>query len=216
MANVMALIQPQFVNTTLNATEPLKFGGTAGASGFAYFKETASQTYLVDDLVYLDPNGTVAICTTTSGATNGNVLNSAVLGQADANATGVTGAQVSGHVIRPDDIYVMNVFHHTVGSAVSAQTQLGTVRGIRRTTGSDNTQGAVVWAVDIENAVESSSVALAYVQIIGFPTQGLNSAGAPIQTAGIGDTYGLVYVKFLTYSFNTTINGFQRNLQMGG
>lgn len=217
MANTMKLINPQLVGTNLGGSviAPGQFGNQAGTEENEY-KETASQTYGVGDLVYLDTNGTVAICTTTAGATGGNVLNSAVLGQAEKAATGTTGAQAVGHFIRPDDIYIMNIYHHTAASATSNQNQLGTVRGIQKTVSTDNTQSAVVWAVDIENAVENTTLSNAYVQIVGFPKTGTLSDGTLTQSgAGPGDTYGLVYVKFLPYSIASNGSTFRRNLQRG-
>lgn len=169
-----------------------------GTGAMPYIKETASQTYGIGDLVYLDSNGTVAICTKTS-----NKLNSAVLGVAARAASGTTGAPTYVMTIRPCDVFIMNVYHSTAASSVSALTQLGTVRGIINVSGTSNR-----WAVDIENTAEDASTALGYVRIVGFPTGTYNGV---VQT--IGDTNGLVLVQFNSWSLATDGNPNLRILQ---
>jgi hypothetical protein len=184
----MALRQPRFFRSTLPGVEPAPRGGPETT----HIKETASQTYEVGDLVHKDSNGTIAICTTSS-----DKLNSAIAGSATKAATGTTGAQAFYRAIRPDDIWLMNVFHGTPASSVTALTQNGGIYGIFFT--SDT------WVVDIENTtVEDASVALARVQVVGFPTGGWfpNSSGTYVQSA-IGDTNGLVLVKFLEFSIGS-------------
>jgi len=176
------LMQPFRCNSNIHK-EPEFVGGPE----HLHWKETASQTFKIGDLVYLDASlGTVSICTTT-----GVQLNSAILGQARKNATGVTGDPVHIAVIRPDEKFIMNVWHVTAGSAITAQSQLGTVRGI--------ILNSSKWHVDINNSVEGSANALARVQIVDFPDQGPNGAKNTI-----GDTYGWVTVKFLPFSLSLT------------
>lgn len=195
----MALRQPRFLRSTLPGIEPAIYGGPETT----HYKETASQSYEVGDLVYIDSNGTIAICTNTS-----NRLNSAIAGLATKAATGTTGAQAFLRAIRPDEQFVMNVFHSTPATSVTNQDQVGDVYGIINT--SD------IWAVDIENTtVEDGSVALAYVKVVGFPTGGwyLNSSGNYVQSA-IGDTNGLVVVQFLPLTIATDGDPKTRILQL--
>jgi hypothetical protein len=171
-----------------------------GAGPMPYLKETASQAYVAGDLVYLDSNGTVAICTKTS-----NKLNSSILGIALRAASGTTGMPVYVRPIRPCDLYVMNVFHGTPASSVTAQTQLGLVYGIFNTT---TTSGK--WCVDIQNTTtEDGSTALAKVQVVGFP---VGTLFGNLQT--IGDTNGFVIVRFLTETTRTDGSNKVRNLQL--
>ncbi len=100
----------------------------------------------------------------------------------------------------------MNVFHSTPASSVTAQTQLGVTYGIILNDSK--------WAVDIENTtIEDGSVALGKVTVVGFPTQGLNSAGKWVETT-IGDTNGLVIVKFTPFTIGTDGDPRTRNLQL--
>lgn len=213
MANTMQLIQPFLANTALPGVEPLQQGGPEQD----WFKETASQTFGIGDLLYIDTNGTIAIATNGSGITNGKVLNSVVAGQAQAAATGTTGKAVSFHAIRSDDVYIMNVFHATVGSAITAQTNVGLRKGIRYTQAGDfspsDSTRAGIWCVDLQNAVESTNNAPAYVKILGFPKKGIDNTGKYVDTT-IGDTYGLVYVQFVTVSIFNTFASVQYNLQL--
>src|SRR6266567_3659417 len=126
-------IQPYWAGSSLNDAESLFRGGLE----YPHWKETASQTYGVGDMLYLDASGTIALCTLT-----GTQLTSAIVGQAITAATGTTGASVFLRVIRPDDLFLMNVVHTTVASAVTAQTQLGSRRGMQLLSSN--------WGADIE------------------------------------------------------------------
>ncbi len=210
MANTMQLIQPQLANTALPGVEPLQQGGPEQP----WFKETASQTFGIGDLIYIDTNGTLAICTNGNGISNGKVLNSVVAGQAQKAASGVTGTAVQFHAIRADDVYIMNVFHATAASAVLAATLVGLRKGIRFTVTADGagiTTG--IWCVDLQNAVESTNNAPAYVKIIGFPQTGVNSAGNVVPVTAT-DTYGLVYVQFVPTTIYNSFATTQYNLQL--
>jgi hypothetical protein len=172
-----------------------------GTGSMPYIKETASQSYAVGDLVYLDSNGTIAICTNTS-----QKLNSQILGQAARAASGTTGAPTYVQVIRPCDVFIMNVFHGTPASSVTALTQLGVVYGIFKHTTTSNR-----FTVDIQNTtVEDGTTALAKVRVVGFPTGTYNGA-----VQAIGDTNGLVLVQFITFSIETDGGNIVRNLQWG-
>src|SRR5260370_111721 len=147
----MKILQPQYI-LPLPGTQPIVRGGPEEP----WYKETASQTYGVGDLVYLDSNGTVAICTVASLQ-----LNSAILGQPTRPASGVTGTQVEFHAIHPNDIYVMQAWHGTPASAVFAQTDMGLTFNVIKPTAAP---GTGTWMVDKINAV---SVSLPRVKLIG-------------------------------------------------
>jgi hypothetical protein len=178
-----------------------------------YYKETASQTFGVGDLVYLDSNGTVAICTTTS-----HKLNSPILGIAEQAATGVTGSQVRVRVIHPNDVFVMNGFHTTVASSVSVQTQLqpNVPFGIYMDTAAPATGTGGKWTVDLINTSPETGGTLARLQVVGFvlsPDQEIVLASGLTATAGttagsyvgpaIGDAYPPLLVRFLPFSIQS-------------
>jgi hypothetical protein len=188
----MTRMQPYYVGSTIHQS-PKFVGGGEGPE----FIEVASSTWGVGDLLYLDSNGKLAICTTSSSK-----LNSAIAGQATKAATGTTSAAVHFRAIRPDDLFVMNVYHGTAASAVTNQNQVGVTYGI--------ILNSSKWHVDIENTtIEDGTTALGKVQIVGFPTYSPDSVRCTI-----GDTYGLVLVKFLPFTIATDGSPFTRNLQL--
>ena len=214
-------IQPVWVGSNLNATCPLKKGGyiTSGSTTETneepYFVEAASQTFKVGDLVFLDSDGRIALCTLT-----GVQLTSAIAGQAlvdgQNGSAGVPKTYL--HAIRSDDLFVMNVMHATAASAITAQNQLGTVRGLRRDAVTQLGSSLTRWCVDIENAVEGGADANARVKIVGFMQRGLvleadGSIGAN-KAVAIGDKYGLVIVHFLPWSAASDFAPFTRILQL--
>jgi len=170
------IFQPIAQRSLIPNAPPLMTGGLE-AQGFV---ETAGQSFGVADLVYLDTNGTIAKCTVDGSAR----LNSKVLGLAEKAAVGVAGSPVNLHVITPWDVVLMNVYHSTLASSVTVQTDLGGVFAIQLVNG--------VWRVDKTMAApEANGVKQGYVQVVGFPTR------APDGTAStIGDTHGLVWVRF--------------------
>ena len=198
-------MNPRWHRNDLGAEGPMLRGhavsSTVGAGEEPYIKETAAQVYDVSDLVFFDTNGTIAVCTVTTSR-----LDSAILGLAARDATGTTGAPAFVNVIRESDVYMMNVFHSTLALSVTNQDQLGDVRGIilTGTVGTDSK-----WHVDIENAVEGGADSLARVKIVGFPVQ--TKQNNVVST--IGDTHGLVLVKFLPFSAASDFLPFQRILQ---
>jgi hypothetical protein len=173
------------------------------------FKETASQSYGIGDLIYLDSNGTLAICAVTS-----DVMTSAIAGQATKAASGVTGGQVHFRPIIPGDRYEINLFHTTVASAVGTQAMLGTVRGLFWKAGAlgvtTNTGSTSKWVIDLNTAVEGSADSNARVRIINFPER--NRGGA---ANAFGDIYAVAECIFLTYSFASDSVPAQRLLQFG-
>lgn len=184
----LAFINPKLVNHAVYGSEPEQRGGLMEN----YIKEAASQTYVVNDLVYLvDGAGTLAICTVASTR-----LDSKIAGLAKRAATGVTSTAAEVHAIRADDEFLMNVYHSTAALAITALTQFGVQYGIIKPSASGK------WHVDIENTtdIEDATHSLARVEVVGFETQyGIDSTGQAISPA-IGDTYGLVRVKFLKRS----------------
>lgn len=180
MGNTMLLIPPTLA-FPMTGTQPVQHGGSAEP----YFKETAAQTYLVGDLIYLDTNGTIAVCTTASVG-GVNQLNSAILGQPDQAAAGVAGTAVPFRAIVPGDTYIMNAYHSTKASAVFTQSQLGTRLNIVKS-------AAGLWHVDVKNALSDASP---MVRIVGFPGAGLDTNGNFVNNAAVGDVYGLAYVQF--------------------
>lgn len=193
----MTILQPQYVYP-LPGTQPVMHGGPEET----YYKETASQTYAVGDLIYLDANGTIAKCTVSSLQ-----LNSAILGQPDLAASGVTGAQVKFHAILPSEVYIMQAWNGTPASATFAQTDLGATFNIIKPTAAP---GTGFWMVDKINAVVTT---LPRVKVIGFPTAGIDTNGNWVTNVAIGDVYQPAYVMFLP--FYQVANAITVALQLG-
>jgi hypothetical protein len=178
------LLIPCTLATNLPGTQPSQHGGV----GETYFKETASQSYKINDLIYLDSNGTIAVCTTST--TNSVAqLTSAVLGLAETAATGTTGTAVKFNGITPNQTYIMNAYHPTEASAVFAQTDLGTLKNIGKS-------ASGLWHVDVRNTLVYT---LPQVRIVGFPKMGLDSDGNWVTNAAVADVYGLAYVQFVPF-----------------
>lgn len=172
---------PRRVGSLLNATEPLRRGGPEMKT---YFKEAATQTYVAGDFVYLDSNGKVAICTVDGSSR----LSSAIAGIASKKATGVTDSDVMIEALRGDDIVEMNIYHSTLGSAITNINQVGKVYGIKKVSGK--------WVVDLENGEavgEASTLSLIRVQVVSL---------SPFDA--VGDTYGRVWVRFPELSISST------------
>lgn len=188
-----------------------------GGPEATWLKETAAQTYGVGDLVYVDSNGTVAICTVSTFN-----LNSAVLGIATKAATGVTGANAFVRLITPQDSFVMNIFHTTAASAVTAQTQYGQVYAVRKNDAVQPTgtgtgaAGSGKWVVDLVTTPEGTGVALARVKVVGFllsPDMEILSGTGVYAQPALGDIYGPVIVRFVSSSIGTDGTQFIRVLQ---
>lgn len=149
-------------------------------------------------MVYLDTNGTVAIATVSTDR-----LNSKILGIAVKDATGTTGNEVLIQVIRPTDLFIMGVHHGTAASAITAQTQLGSIFGVDKQTVSGN--GTSIWCVNVEDAVTGADASLQRVKCVGFPLKNPFDAGSLTRPA-IGDVYGLMIVQFLMNAADTDGN----------
>lgn len=162
-------------------------------------KEAASQTYRVGDLVYLDSNGLVAIVTEST-----DTVNSEILGFAARAATGTTSAPAYVQIIRPEDRYLMQVFHATPASAVTNQNQLQDVFPIIKDENGNDT-----YHIDLATTAESSTVALARVRVVGFPENEIING---VKSA-VGDTYGWAIVKFLEFSIASDGDPLVRILQ---
>jgi hypothetical protein len=195
-------VNPIYWKSTDNAGPIYKgYAGPALTTGGENptLKETASQSYRVGDLVYIDSNGTVAIVTEST-----DTVNSAILGQAARAATGVTGAPTYVQCWRPEDRYLMQVYHATPASAVTALTQRGQVYSIIKDESGNDT-----YHVDIETDPESGTVALARVMVVDFPEgQIINGV-----LSTIGDLKGWVIVKPLEFSIAEDGTPFTRILQ---
>lgn len=162
-------------------------------------KETASQTYRVGDLVYKDSNGTVALVTEST-----DTVDSPILGQAAKPASGSTGEPAYVLVWREEDRFLMQVFHATPASAVTALTQNGVSYPIIKDESGNDT-----YHVDITTTGESATVALLKVMVVGFPEgQIINGI-----VSTVGDRYGWVIVKPLPFSIGTDGAPISRNLQ---
>lgn len=162
-----------------------RFEGGPGDSETTWV-EAASQSWKSGDLIFNNGTSNLTICGEDGGA---NYLTGPIAGQATKNATGTTGAKVHFAVIRPSDQFVMNVYHGTAASAVTAKTQLGTRYAVRHASSR--------WMCDIQTTgIEDATHADAVVKVVGFPLWHplLNVAVA------IGDIYGLVLCEFLPMS----------------
>lgn len=213
MANTLKITQPRLHDTTLPGMSSRLQGSVNATEEGTWLKETAGQTFGVGDFVYLDSNGTIAICTTSS-----NQMNSAIYGLAGQKATGVTGNPVLVNVVRPDLIYVMNVWHSTPASAVAAQTVLGGVYAMFNLVTAQATGTNGCWAVDIENSanIEDSTHALARVQVVGFYQGRVFTNDTPSVEADAAyttDIYGKVLVKIVPFSIASDGSPFVRVIQ---
>ncbi len=194
----LGLILPQLVNDSIPGVQPQQRGGAMDPT----FIEAASQTYRVNDLIYVDTSGNTAICTV-----NGSVqLDGEIAGLASSAATGTTGATANLHVIRANDVVLMNVYHATPASAVGTQAMVGDVFAIIKPVATGK------WHVDITNAVEGATDALARVRCIGFETnKAIDSTGTWI-TPALTDIYALMKVHFLPLSAASDSDPFQKRI----
>ena len=164
-------------------------------------REAALQTFRVGDIVHLDGSGNVAIVTEST-----DTVNSAILGQAakpGANAASA-GTPAYVQIWRPQDRFLMQVFHATASLAVTAQTQMGEVFPIIKDEAGNDT-----YHIDLATTAESAEVALARVQVVGFPEG--DDFGNVKST--LGDTYGWAIVKPLEFSIASDGSPFTRILQ---
>ena len=81
------------------------------------FAEAASQSFLAGYPVMRDATGGIVVWVDASEE---------ILGFAEEDASGTTGTMIKVRVIRPGDVLVMNLYHATAASAVSALTDCGT------------------------------------------------------------------------------------------
>lgn len=189
------LLPAHIVGSSLNATCPL----FAGGDGQDYIKEVASSAWVAGDFLHIDANGLLAVCTDSTG-----IMSSAVDALAMTAATGTTGARHYCRVIRPDDIFVMNVYHGTPSSAVTAQAQLGVRYGLFKS-------AAGKWHVDVENTTnEDGDEAEVRVRVVGFPESDPRTGA----TATIGDTYGPVLCKVVPFSLASDATPIVHNMRL--
>lgn len=175
MATTRTITDPMWVKNIYDAAAPRVVTGLL---------EADSQDFEVNDLVYLNA-GAVTEC----GADP--IL---IAGFALAPATNVTSGntEIPIEVIRPGDVYLMNLYHATAASAVRSGVSIGTKYEI--------VQHADGWAVDMAATTNPRVV------IVGFPSYPDDKAD---------DIYARVLVQFLNTSVDNTT---QRNniLQLGG
>ena len=188
------LIQPYLVSSSIHASANF-VGGVENPE----FIEVASSGWEQGALLYIDGDGKVAIATNSS-----QKVNSPVSLQATKAATGTTGAAVHARVIHPTDIYMMNVYHTTAASAVTAQNQLGDIFGIYYVAATEK------FHVDLVNTTtEDGTTALAKVQCVGFPRKNVDGVDCDFT-----DVYGLMLVKFLPFTIASDGSPMTRNLQL--
>jgi len=181
-----ALAQPRWVRRR-GVAGTRTFRGGAEETGLLV--EAASQSFKAGALLQLS-SGKFAIAVGTEGTP------SLIAAQAMADATGTTNADIFVAPISPLDIFVMNVYHGTAASAITALSQLGTAYGIKLVSGK--------WHVDIETTtVEDATHSDARVNVIGFWPED-----------AIGDIYGRVLVEFIQMSTASDGVPNQRTLQM--
>lgn len=137
-----------------------------------YFPEAASQSFVAGEAVYIDSNGRIAEFDGT--ADNGTQR---FLGFAAEDASNAAAGAVDVGVYVADDetIFEGNLYHGTVGSAITAQDDLGDLLPLKHLTST----GEGIIAVDKENTAGKIDCA----RITGFSLK-------PGQA--IGDTYGRV------------------------
>lgn len=161
--------------------------------------EAASQSWKSGDLIFMNDASNLTICGEDGSS---HYLTGPIAGQAEKNATGVTGTKVHFAVIRPTDRFFMNVYHGTAASAITAKTQIGDVFAVRHASSR--------WMCDIETgSLEGAGNADAVVKVVGFPLWHplLN---VPV---AIGDVYGLVEVEFIPFSIANDATPMIRRLQ---
>jgi hypothetical protein len=176
--------QAYYVNT-VNQNPPRRF---KGGPEQPLFVEGTTQSWGIGDLIYNNGTSNLQICTVNGSSQ----MTSQIAGQAKTRRPARPApTDPLLHRIRPDEEFFMNVYHGTIGSAITAKTQIGTPRALVRING--------IWMVDIENAVEGSANALARVLHHRYPAPG---AAGNVNT--IGDTYGFVVAVFLPVSISLT------------
>lgn len=195
-----SLTQPIYARSLIGRC-PQPIGGPESNS---WFVEDASETYKAGTLVYRDSSGALAICTV-DGTPNSN---GQILGQAltDGGNLSADGGSPRVRPILPSDVYLMQVYHGTASSAVTALTQLDTEYGLRFIDPN--------WHIDIQTTVGGTTNALQRVKIIGFPFGRV--INGTLNT--LGDIYGWAYVQFLSIAVdNDATNGdaYFRILQLG-
>jgi hypothetical protein len=146
------------------------------------FAEGAGQSFSRGDLVKLS-SGAIIACTYTATALDDDQI---PVGFAQEGASGTTGTRIRVRVIRPDDVFLMNMDSDDTYVTANA----GAVFGLKR-------PSAGVYVVDSDDATNADVMVLASNEFKS-PGSGLNnvlpnSAGAKLNATAAGR----VYVKFL-------------------
>jgi hypothetical protein len=142
---------------------------SGGPVTIQYYPEAASQTFKAGEAVYLVSGKVTEF---TDGVDNGSTR---FLGFAAEDASGVTDQKVGVYVPDDDLVFEGNIYHGTVGSAVTAITDVGTLLPMKILA----SQGNGMVAVDKEDTASKIDCC----RILGIP---LRPGDA------VGDTYGRV------------------------
>ena len=146
-----------------------------GVEEQGYFCEGASQSWEAGDLIYLASDGYLKAAVDTSGAE--------IAGIAQQAATGTTGEPVRFWPIRASDLFLMQAYHSTAASAVTALTDVSSRKRIILSSGN--------CYVDYENTtLESTTATYPTVTVMGIAT------ATDRDGAALGDIYGYVYATF--------------------
>ena len=190
---------PVYVRPRLGGVMPYARGGDMES----YFGEAPTPgPWGINDLLYIDSSGNIAICTTSS-----SLLDSAIAGLAKEASTGTDYNPVEFFPIHPNDVFEMNTYHATAATSVPTRAMLGTVRGIFMSSATSSK-----WCVDVENSVEGSNHSGARVLVVGFAEYIIDSTTGQVVKQNIpstspsvtGDIYGRLMLKFLEFSIAQT------------
>lgn len=166
-----------------NPSRPAYVPAYCGDEGLILpFAEGAAQTFSRGDLVKLSSGAIVALAQTATAVNDDQIP----VGFAMQGATGTTGARIDVRVIRPDDVFLMNMDSDDTYVTANA----GAVFGMKR-------PSAGIYVVDQDDVTNADLMVLASNEFKS-PGSGLsnalpNSSGAALN-ATIG---GRVFVKFL-------------------
>jgi hypothetical protein len=170
---VQPLAAPRWLRDSSNNAKPPFEGGPEAS----WLVEDAAQTYKPGALLYID---------TSTGKLKIATASTALALQAVTAASGAEDTGVHGKILRPEDRWLVNVYHSTPASAVTTLDLLTKRFRIAIVNGFAH--------VDIENTtVEDGTNALARVKVVGFVPE----------LSAIGDRYGLVVARFVNRSIAT-------------
>ena len=143
-----------------------------GVNSIEKLIEATTQDFDRGQLVYLDSDGKVA------EVADGNIT-AAFLGFAQADAIGTTDTALIRPVlaITEDDVWIVNCYHATAASALSARNMMDARWGLKIVSGKLHLDMELA-----EGSLETATAVNAWCRIVGFVDP-------------LGDQYGRVYVK---------------------